>query len=71
PFDPQPPTITSGIRIGTPALTTRGMKEEEMRYVARLIHQILSNPKDEKVKEKVKKEVEELCKQFPIYRKEN
>lgn len=71
PFDPQPPTITSGIRIGTPALTTRGMKEEEMRYVARLIHQVLSNPKDDKVKEKVKKEVEELCKQFPIYRKEN
>lgn len=71
PFDPQPPTVTSGIRIGTPALTTRGMKEDEMRYVARLIHEVLSNFKDSKVKEKVKKEVEELCKQFPIYRKEN
>jgi glycine hydroxymethyltransferase len=71
PFDPQPPTITSGIRIGTPALTTRGMKEDEMRYIARLIHEVLSNFKDERVKEKVKKEVEELCKQFPIYRKEN
>lgn len=71
PFDPQPPTITSGIRIGTPALTTRGMKEDEMRYIARLIHEVLSNIKDDKVKEKVKIEVEELCKQFPIYRKEN
>lgn len=71
PFDPQPPTITSGIRIGTPALTTRGMKEDEMRYIARLIHEVLSNIKDDKVKEKVKSEVEELCKQFPIYRKEN
>lgn len=71
PFDPQPPTVTSGIRIGTPALTTRGMKEDEMRYIARLIHEVLSNFKDEKIKEKVKKEVEELCKQFPIYRKEN
>ncbi len=71
PFDPQPPTVTSGIRIGTPALTTRGMKEDEMRYIARLIHEVLSNFKDERVKEKVKKEVEELCKQFPIYRKEN
>jgi glycine hydroxymethyltransferase len=71
PFDPQPPTVTSGIRIGTPALTTRGMKEDEMRYIARLIHEVLSNIKDDKVKEKVKSEVEELCKQFPIYRKEN
>ena len=71
PFDPQPPTVTSGIRIGTPALTTRGMKEDEMRYIARLIHEVLSNIKDDKVKEKVKIEVEELCKQFPIYRKEN
>lgn len=71
PFDPQPPTITSGIRIGTPALTTRGMKEDEMRYIARLIHMVLSDPKNEKIREKVKGEVEELCKQFPIYRKEN
>jgi len=71
PFDPQPPTVTSGIRIGTPALTTRGMKEDEMRYIARLIHEVLSNIKDDKVKEKVKIEVEEICKQFPIYRKEN
>ncbi len=71
PFDPQPPTITSGIRIGTPALTTRGMKEAEMKFIAKLIHEVLSSPKDDKIKEKVKKEVEELCKQFPIYRKES
>jgi glycine hydroxymethyltransferase len=68
PFDPQPPTITSGIRIGTPALTTRGMKEDEMRYIAHLIHEVLSSPEDERVRIKVKNKVKELCEQFPIYR---
>jgi len=68
PFDPQPPTITSGIRLGTPALTTRGMKENEMRYIARLIHEVLSSPEDEKVREKVKNKVKELCEEFPIYK---
>jgi len=68
PFDPQPPTITSGIRLGTPALTTRGMKENEMRYIARLIHEVLSSPEDEKVRERVKNKVKELCEEFPIYK---
>jgi glycine hydroxymethyltransferase len=67
PFDPQPPTITSGIRIGTPALTTRGMKEDEMRRIARLIAKVIDNIKDEKVIEDVRKEVIELCQQFPLY----
>ncbi|MEN2984086.1 MAG: serine hydroxymethyltransferase [Dictyoglomaceae bacterium] len=68
PFDPQPPTITSGIRIGTPALTTRGMKEKEMKYVAQLIHEVLSSPEDEKTRIRVKEKVKELCEEFPIYK---
>ena len=67
PFDPLPPTKTSGIRIGTPAMTTRGMKEEEMRLIARLIAKVIENPKDEKIIEKVQREVIDLCQQFPLY----
>ncbi|MCS7171167.1 MAG: serine hydroxymethyltransferase [Aquificaceae bacterium] len=67
PFDPLPPTKTSGIRIGTPAMTTRGMKEEEMRLIAKLIARVIENIKDERVIEGVGREVIELCKQFPLY----
>lgn len=67
PFDPLPPTKTSGIRIGTPAMTTRGMKEDEMRSIAKLIAKVIDNIKDEKVIEDVRKEVIELCQQFPLY----
>ena len=67
PFDPLPPAVTSGIRIGTPALTTRGFKEEEMRTAARLINEVLSNAGDEQVAEAVRGEVAELCQQFPLY----
>ncbi len=67
PFDPLPPTKTSGIRIGTPAMTTRGMKEDEMRYIARLIAQVINNIEDSDTIEKVSKEVIELCQQFPLY----
>ncbi len=67
PFDPQKPMITSGIRIGTPALTTRGMREEEMRRIARMITTVVKNIKDDKVIEKVREEVKELCEQFPLY----
>ena len=67
PFDPLPPTKTSGIRLGTAALTTRGMKEEEMRLIARLISQVLKNLEDEHVLERVKNQVLELCEQYPIY----
>ncbi|MFH1336209.1 MAG: serine hydroxymethyltransferase [Candidatus Zixiibacteriota bacterium] len=68
PFDPQKPFITSGIRMGTPALTTRGMKETEMQKIAGLIDQVISHLKDEKVYAQVKKEILTLCQRFPLYK---
>jgi glycine hydroxymethyltransferase len=67
PFDPQKPFITSGIRMGTPALTTRGMKEAEMKRIAGLIDQVISHLNDEKVYARVKEEVLSLCQSFPLY----
>ena len=68
PFDPQKPFITSGIRIGTPAVTTRGMKETEMRKIGRFINETISNLGNEEVYKKIRKEVEELCREFPLYK---
>ncbi len=67
PFDPQKPFITSGIRIGTPAVTTRGMKEDEMREIARMIHRVLTNIDDESVIADVKDKVKQMCEAFPLY----
>jgi len=67
PFDDKSPLITSGIRIGTPALTTRGMKEPEMKMVASFIHRVLTNPGDTRVHAAVAAEVEHLCLEFPLY----
>ncbi len=67
PFDKRGPKITSGIRIGTPALTTRGFKEDEMKLVALLIRDVLNEPDSEDVIKRVKNKVIELCKSFPIY----
>lgn len=67
PFDDKSPLITSGIRIGTPALTTRGMKEKEMEQIAELIDKIISNPKDESVKKSVSEEIKKITSQFPLY----
>ena len=67
PFDPEKPFVTSGVRIGTPALTTRGMKEEQMKLIADMIGQVLGNVEDDKTKQAVKAKVAELCKQFPLY----
>jgi glycine hydroxymethyltransferase len=64
PFDSQPPMVTSGIRIGTPAMTTRGMKEKEMNIIAELIDRVLSNIDNEKIKQEVLLEVNQLCQQF-------
>ena len=68
PFDPQKPFITSGIRMGTPALTTRGMKETEMEIIASLIDKVISNLGDEDTYSDVKEKVLELCERFPLYR---
>jgi glycine hydroxymethyltransferase len=67
PYDPQKPFIASGIRIGTPALTTRGMKENEMKKIARLIDRVLTNMGNEGIYKEVKGEVRELCESFPLY----
>lgn len=67
PFDTQPPMKASGIRIGTPALTTRGMKEEEMRVIAGLITETLSEPDSESTRQSVRTRVREICERFPIY----
>lgn len=67
PFDPQKPAVASGIRLGTPACTTRGMKEEEMRLIAELIDITLRNRDNSSVLEKVRKAVLDLCASFPLY----
>jgi glycine hydroxymethyltransferase len=67
PNDPRPPFVTSGLRVGTAALTTRGMKEGEMKEVARMIVRVLENQNDAELKLKVRAEVEELCGKFGIY----
>ena len=67
PFDEKSPMVTSGIRIGTPALTTRGFKENEMVQIARLIDNVIQNMQDKKVIEDTRGSVSELCVDFPIY----
>jgi glycine hydroxymethyltransferase len=64
PFDPQKPWIASGIRIGTPAVTTRGMKEKDMGVIAEMINRVLSDTENEEIKEEVRKNVESFCKKF-------
>mgnify|MGYP000153292722 FL=1 len=66
PNDPRPPAQASGIRLGTPAMTTRGFGPEEMRLTGRLIARVLRNPDDEGVRERVRGEVSELVGQFPL-----
>lgn len=67
PYDNEKPTITSGIRIGTPAMTTRGLKEEDMKTISSFILRALDNSNDEKSLEKIKSEVIDFCKQFPLF----
>jgi glycine hydroxymethyltransferase len=68
PYDTQKPMITSGVRIGTPALTTRGMKEEEMKKVASFILAVIDNIEDDAKIKEVGEEIKEFCKDFPLYR---
>ncbi|MCX8198008.1 MAG: serine hydroxymethyltransferase [Candidatus Micrarchaeota archaeon] len=67
PYDTQSPFVTSGIRLGTPALTTRGMGKSEMRHIGKMIKAICANPTDLRLKEKIKEEVRQLASQFPLY----
>ena len=68
PYDPRSPFDPSGIRLGTPAVTTRGMKENEMKYIGDLINKAIENYKDNRKLEEIRNEVKELCKDFVIYR---
>ena len=67
PFDTESPFVTSGIRIGTPAVTTRGFKEEEMKETASIIALLLKNPEDENTKKEAKERVASLTDKFPLY----
>jgi glycine hydroxymethyltransferase len=68
PFDDKSPMITSGVRIGTPAMTTRGMKEPEMEYIAELINNVILDHGNENLLLKTKNQVKELCSKFPLYK---
>jgi glycine hydroxymethyltransferase len=67
PFETQSPSVTSGIRVGTPSVTTRGMKEPEMKIIGEAISRVLHNLSDGAVRTEVKKTVRELCESFPLY----
>ena len=67
PFDPQKPLITSGIRIGTPAVTTRGMDIEEMHVIAKFISKIIKNLDNDDIIRQVRDDVGQLCEKFPLY----
>ncbi len=67
PNDPRPPFVTSGLRIGSPAMTTRGFKEAEAEQVAAWIAEVLEHMGDESTVEKVRREVTALCRRFPVY----
>ena len=68
PYDPKPPLVASGIRIGTPAVTTRGMEEAEMRHIARLVDKVLRNHEDARNIKAVRADVGQLVKKFPLYK---
>ena len=67
PFDQNPPMVASGIRVGTPAVTTRGMREPEMELIGELISRALATPEDDRALAMIRAEVESLCRKFPLY----
>jgi glycine hydroxymethyltransferase len=67
PFDPRKPAVTSGLRIGTPAVTTRGMREPEMAEIALLLARALDRPGDVEALDRIREDVESLCRRFPLY----
>ena len=67
PFEPLSPFVTSGLRLGSPALTTRGFKEDDMAEVADIIAMVLNNPEDEGKKSEARERVAALCKKYPLY----
>lgn len=67
PFDPKSPFVTSGIRVGSPALTTRGMNTDEVKIIVELIDRVIMNSENQSTISSVKSEVQELCKSFPAY----
>ena len=67
PFDTQSPFVTSGIRIGTPAMTTRGLGKADFEHIVQLIDTVLQNPESEDVQDKVAGEVRAMCERFPLY----
>jgi len=67
PFDQNPPMVASGVRLGTPAVTTRGMGEPEMDLIAEYISRVLAEPDHVKTLAIVKAEIEALCRKFPLY----
>lgn len=68
PYDPEPPMVTSGIRIGTPALTTRGMEESELEEIGEMIGRVVNNPSDDDVREEISNRVGELLNEFKLYK---
>lgn len=68
PFDPESPFVTSGIRIGTPAVTTRNMGEEQMKEIGGIIANVLKNPEDDSIHADARRKVSEMCAQFPLYK---
>jgi glycine hydroxymethyltransferase len=67
PFDDAPPAVTSGIRLGTAGVTTRGMKEKQMKQVAAWMDEVIGHLDQPKLHAKIKKEVGKLCRKFPVY----
>ena len=66
PFDPRPPRLTSGIRLGTPAVTTRGFGDEEMKRISFLIVKVVTDVDNLDIQEQVKQEVRQICRRFPV-----